>query len=89
MPIVTGKTPEGLVAHAQRALKEKWWYVWGTFGNTLTESLLASKIKHYPQYNNDALHRPHRRRVRGGDLPGRAVCDLSLTSRPKRDKIRP
>lgn len=59
MPIVTGKTPAGLVAHAQKALSEKWWYVWGTFGNTLTESLLASKIKQYPQYNNDALHRPH------------------------------
>ena len=59
MPIVTGKTPAGLVAHAQKALSERWWYVWGTFGNTLTESLLASKIKQYPQYNNDALHRPH------------------------------
>ena len=50
MPIVTGKTPAGLVKHAQKALNEKWWYVWGTFGNVLTESLLESKAKQYPTY---------------------------------------
>lgn len=62
MPIVTGKTPEGLVQHAQKALSEKWWYVWGTFGNVLTESLLESKAKQYPTYNggtNKAIHRKH------------------------------
>ncbi len=59
MPIVAGKTPAGLVAHAQRAVKEKWWYVWGTFGNVLDESLMQAKIKQYPRYNNEALHRPH------------------------------
>ena len=62
MPIVTGKTPAGLVKHAQKALNEKWWYVWGTFGNVLTESLLESKAKQYPTYNggaNKAIHRKH------------------------------
>lgn len=59
MPIVAEKTPAGLVAHAQRAVKEKWWYVWGTFGNVLDESLMQAKIKQYPRYNNEALHRPH------------------------------
>ena len=62
MPIVTGKTPSGLVKHAQKALNEKWWYVWGTFGNKLTESLLESKAKQYPTYNggaNKAIHRKH------------------------------
>ena len=62
MPIVTGKTPAGLVQHAQKALNEKWWYVWGTFGNVLTESLLESKAKQYPTYNggaNKAIHRKH------------------------------
>lgn len=59
MPIVAGKTPAGLVAHAQRALKEKWWYVWGTYGNLLDERLMQIKIKQYPRYNNEALHRPH------------------------------
>lgn len=62
MPIIKGKTPAGLVAHAQRALKEKWWYVWGTFGNVLTESLLDSKAQQYPTYNggkNKAIHRKH------------------------------
>ena len=52
MPIVTGKTPEGLIKHAQKAFNEKWWYVWGTFGNKLTESLLETKAKQYPRYNN-------------------------------------
>lgn len=59
MPIVAGKTPAGLVAHAQRAVKEKWWYVWGTYGNLLDERLMEIKIKQYPRYNNEALHRPH------------------------------
>lgn len=62
MPIIKGKTPEGLVAHAQRALREKWWYVWGTFGNELTEPLLEQKARQYPTYNggqNKAIHRAH------------------------------
>lgn len=45
------KTNAGLVAHAQRALTEKWGYVWGTFGNVLTQSLLDQKANQYPAYN--------------------------------------
>lgn len=59
---VKGKTSAGLVKHAQRALKEKWWYVWGTYGSLLTEELLEMKAKQYPQYNggaNKELHRQH------------------------------
>lgn len=39
----------GLVAHAQKALKEKWGYVWGTFGHVLTQTLLDQKLKQYPE----------------------------------------
>ena len=56
------KTAKGLVAHANRALKEKWWYVWGTFGQPLTQSLLDYKAKQYPTYNggaNKAIHQKH------------------------------
>lgn len=38
----------GLVQHAKQALSEKWGYVWGTFGQVLTEALLTQKIKQYP-----------------------------------------
>lgn len=48
------KTNAGLVAHAQRALSEKWGYVWGTFGNVLTKSLLDQKAAQYPKYNGGA-----------------------------------
>lgn len=37
-----------LVKHAEMALKEKWGYVWGTFGQVLTPTLLNQKIKQYP-----------------------------------------
>lgn len=59
---IKGKTPAGLVKHAQRAVKEKWWYVWGTYGSLLTEELLEMKAKQYPKYNggaNKELHRRH------------------------------
>lgn len=38
----------GLVEHAKKALKERWGYVYGTFGTTLTEQLLKDKLKQYP-----------------------------------------
>lgn len=59
MQKIKGKTAEGLVAHAERALKEHWWYVWGTFGNTLTPSLLDAKSKQYPKYNSYEKHKAH------------------------------
>lgn len=42
------KTNLGLVEYAKKALKEKWGYVWGTFGLVLTEKLLEQKLKQYP-----------------------------------------
>jgi len=42
-----------LVAHAKRALAEKWGYVWGTFGQVLTETLLQQKIRQYPSNVGD------------------------------------
>lgn len=41
-------TNKGLVEHAKKALAEKWGYVWGTFGLTLTKTLLNQKAKQYP-----------------------------------------
>lgn len=37
----------GLVRHVKRALKERWGYIRGTFGDYLTESLLQYKIEQY------------------------------------------
>ena len=42
-------TNEGLVLHTKKALAEKWGYVWGTFGQLLTEGLLKQKISQYPE----------------------------------------
>jgi hypothetical protein len=39
----------GLVEHCKKALGEKWGYVYGTYGTTLTEKLLANKQVQYPQ----------------------------------------
>jgi len=41
-------TNEGLVAHAKKALAEKWGYVWGTFGQVLTEARFKAKLAQYP-----------------------------------------
>lgn len=38
----------GLVNHAKKALTERWGYVWGTFGNILSPSLLQEKLIQYP-----------------------------------------
>lgn len=61
--IMQGKTAAGLVAHCQRALGEKWWYVWGTFGTQLTQSLLDQKAKQYPTYNGGANYAVHTRHL--------------------------
>lgn len=42
------KTNTGLVEYAKKALAEKWGYVWGTYGQILTENLLRAKINQYP-----------------------------------------
>ena len=37
-----------LVAYAKQAYENGWGYVWGTYGNVLTESLFAYKLEQYP-----------------------------------------
>ena len=37
-----------LVTYAVHAWESGWGYVWGTYGNELTESLLAYKVSQYP-----------------------------------------
>jgi hypothetical protein len=43
------KTSQGLVEFAKMAHEQKWGYVWGTYGNILTDKLLASKLIQYPE----------------------------------------
>lgn len=43
------KTAEGLVAYVTNAYETGWGYVWGTFGNILTEGAFASKLEQYPE----------------------------------------
>lgn len=42
------KNNKDLAAYAIQAWENNWGYVWGTYGNVLTESLLAYKIQQYP-----------------------------------------
>lgn len=42
----------GLVAHAKKALSEKWGYVYGTIGQVLTEAILKQKQIQYPDKIN-------------------------------------
>ena len=41
-------TSEGLVKHVKMANKEKWGYVWGTFGLLLTLNIFQEKLAQYP-----------------------------------------
>ncbi len=43
------KNADDLVRYAENAWRSGWGYVWGTYGNVLTESLLQSKIAQYPE----------------------------------------
>ena len=43
------KNAEDLAAYVTHAWESGWGYVWGTFGQVLTESLLESKIRQYPE----------------------------------------
>lgn len=38
-----------LAAYAIQAWENNWGYVWGTYGNVLTQSLFAYKLKQYPE----------------------------------------
>jgi len=42
------KTNKGLVAHCENALKEGWYYLWGTYAQKATQSVIDSNIKQYP-----------------------------------------
>ena len=44
-----GFTNTGLVAHAKKALNEKWFYGWGTYGQLATAALIESNIRQYPE----------------------------------------
>ena len=44
----TTKNATDLVTYAVHAWESGWGYVWGTYGNMLTESLLAYKVSQYP-----------------------------------------
>ena len=48
-------TTKGLVKHCERALAEKWGYVWGTFGFVLTEESLRYKLRQYPRMIQNKL----------------------------------
>lgn len=39
----------GLIEHCEKALKEGWGYIWGTYGKVLTSSLLQNKLQQYPK----------------------------------------
>lgn len=39
----------GLVEYVKKAHDEKWGYVWGTFGQVLTERLYQDKLRQYPK----------------------------------------
>lgn len=40
----------GLVEHCEKALKEKWGYVYGTYGNMLSEPSLIARMNQYPTH---------------------------------------
>ena len=42
------KNNHDLAAYAMQAWEHGWGYVWGTFGNVLTESMLQYKLEQYP-----------------------------------------
>ena len=44
----TTKNATDLVTYAVHAWESGWGYVWGTYGNVLTESLLTYKVSQYP-----------------------------------------
>jgi len=45
----TTKNADDLVAYAIHAWESGWGYVWGTYGNILTESLFEYKLEQYPE----------------------------------------
>lgn len=55
------KSNIGLVSYAKEQLGKPYWY--GTFGNTATKSLLASKTKQYPGHYTDARMKKYQSQI--------------------------
>lgn len=57
----TTKNATDLVTYAVHAWESGWGYVWGTYGNVLTESLLTYKVSQYPDGvgNHEGFIRAH------------------------------
>ena len=54
------KNNHDLAAYAIQAWEHGWGYVWGTFGNVLTESMLQYKLEQYPDIGaSEAFIREH------------------------------
>lgn len=54
------KNNHDLAAYAVQAWEHGWGYVWGTFGNVLTESMLQYKLEQYPDIGaSEAFIREH------------------------------
>lgn len=67
------KNAHDLAAYAVQAWESGWGYVWGTFGNVLTESLLEYKVEQYPDGVGD-----HEAFIRTHWLGGRATDCVGL-----------
>lgn len=67
------KNAHDLVAYAMQAWESGWGYVWGTFGNVLTDSLLEYKVEQYPDGVGD-----HEDFIRAHWLGGRATDCVGL-----------
>jgi hypothetical protein len=62
-----------LAAYAEQAFDSGWGYVWGTYGQVLTESLFSSKLKQYP----DGVGK-YESFIRGNWLGGRTTDCVGL-----------
>ena len=67
------KNAADLVTYAIHAWESGWGYVWGTYGNVLTESLLAYKVSQYPDGVGN-----HEEIIRANWLGGRTADCVGL-----------
>ena len=67
------KNAHDLAAYAVQAWESGWGYVWGTFGNVLTDSLLEYKVEQYPDGVGD-----HEDFIRTHWLGGRTADCIGL-----------
>ena len=69
----TTKNAADLVTYAIHAWESGWGYVWGTYGNVLTESLLTYKVSQYPDGVGN-----HENIIRANWLGGRTTDCVGL-----------